>query len=74
MKAKQEAEARAEAERQAAIESELSKGDKAKVADLIADLRSLKTKYEFRSKKYKTLYFSVTELLEKIIVFITAKN
>jgi hypothetical protein len=74
LRAKQEAEARAEAERQAALEAELSMGDKAKVQSLIADLRSLQTKYEFRSKKYKTLYIAVTELIEKIIVYITSKN
>jgi hypothetical protein len=74
LKAKQDAEARAEAERLAAIEADLSKGDKAKIADLVADFRALKTKYEFRSKKYKTLYISVTELIEKIIVYITTKN
>jgi hypothetical protein len=73
LKAKQEAEARAEAERQAAIEAELSKGDKAKAIQLIADLRTLQIKYEFRSKKYKTLYFSVNELIAKIIVYITSK-
>lgn len=74
LRAKQEAEARAEAERQAAVEAELSMGDKAKVQALVADLRSLQTKYEFRSKKYKTLYIAVTELIEKIIVYITSKN
>lgn len=74
LRAKQEAEARAEAERQAALEADLAKGDKAKIQDLLADLRTLKTKYDFRSKKYKTLYISVTDLLEKIITYITAKN
>lgn len=74
LRAKQEAEARAEADRLAAIEAELSMGDKAKVKALISDLAALKTKYEFKSKKYKTLYIAVTELLDKIINYITSKN
>lgn len=74
LKEKEEAEAKAEADRQAAIEAELSKGDKAKLNDLITDLESLKTKFEFKSKKYKILYLAVVELLEKIIVYIKSKN
>jgi hypothetical protein len=71
---KKAAEAKAEADRLAAIEAELSKGDKQKLVDLISDLESLKTKFEFKSKKYKILYLAVTELLEKIIVYIKSKN
>lgn len=74
LRAKEEAEARAEEERQAAIEAELNKGDKAKLADLIADLEGLKTKYEFKAKKNNLLYKAVIELLNKIIVYITSKN
>jgi hypothetical protein len=74
LKAKQDAEARAEAERQAAAEAVFAKNDKAKIADLINDLTTLKTKYVFRSKKYKLLYFSVTELLTKIETYINSKN
>jgi hypothetical protein len=74
LKAKVEAEQRAEAERLAAIEAELGKGDKAKFEDLISDLRALKTKYDFRSKRHNALYVSVCELIEKIIVYITSKK
>lgn len=74
LRAKQEAEARAEAERQAAAEAELAKSDKAKVQSLLADLQALQTKYEFRSKKYKVLYISVSDLLVKIINYINSKN
>lgn len=74
LKAKKEAEAQAEAERQAALEAQLAKGDKQKIADLVEDLKNLKTKFEFRSKKYKMLYFSVNELIDKIINYITSKN
>lgn len=74
LRAKVEAEQRAEAERIAAIEVELGKGDKAKFDDLISDFRALKTKYEFKSKKHKALYVSVCELIEKIMVYISSKK
>lgn len=74
LKAKQEAELKAEQERQAAIEAELSKGDKAKLSDLISDLEALQSKYEFKAKKNKALYKIVVELLGKIIVYINSKN
>jgi colicin import membrane protein len=74
LKAKEEAEAKAELERQALIEAELTKGDKAKIADMIADLEAIKTKYEFKAKKNKILYLAVISLLDKIIVYINQKN
>jgi hypothetical protein len=70
---KKAAEQRAEADRLAAIESDLSKGDKAKFADLLEDLKSFKTKFEFKSKKYKMLYIAIAELIEKIIVYANQK-
>jgi len=74
LKAKEEAEAKAELERQALIEAELTKGDKAKIADMIADLEAIKTKYEFKAKKNKILYLAVISLLDKIIVYINQKH
>lgn len=74
LKALEEANAKAELERQALIEAELTKGDKAKISDLIADLEALKTKYEFKAKKNKILYLAVISLLDKIIVYINQKH
>lgn len=74
MKAEREAKERAEAEREAAEQAELAKNDRQKVVSLVEDLKSLKTKYEFKAKKYKILYFAVCELLEKVIVYINSKN
>jgi len=70
LQAKKDAEINNEIARQAAIEAELSKGDKDKIEDLKKELEKLKTKFEFSSKKYKNLYLNVVVLLEKIIVFI----
>ncbi len=61
---------KAENDRIAKIESELSKGDVAKINDLKTDLIALKTKYEFKSKKNQLLYQSFGLLIEKIINFI----
>jgi hypothetical protein len=74
LKAREEAEAKAELERQALIEADLTKGDKAKIADLITDLEAIKTKYEFKAKKNKILYLAVISLLDKIIVYINQKH
>lgn len=57
-----------------AAELELTKGDAAKVADLINELNVLKTKYTFKSKKHKLIYLSVGELLDKTIIYITSKK
>ena len=62
--------ARIEAEEKAAIEAELSKGDAAKVTDLIADLEALKIKYSFKSSKNQKMYTSVCLLLDKVVVHI----
>ncbi len=66
--------AKAEADRLAAIEAELSKGDEAKIEDLKADLLTLKTKYTFKSAKNQKLQTSVNELLDKVITFINDKK
>lgn len=55
------------AERLAKEEEELSKGDTAKMADVIVALNTLKTKYEFKSKKFQKKYKDVGTLIDKII-------
>lgn len=74
LKAKQEEEAKAKAEAEAAAEAELSKGDKEKFSDLVKDLEAVKTKYSFRSKKYKALGATVVELVDKTINWATSKQ
>jgi len=64
--AKKEAEQKADQERKAKIQADLNKGDTAKVRDLIIDLETLKTKYEFKSIKNKRLYEQVGQLLDKV--------
>ena len=73
LQAKRDAEAKAEAERLAKIEAELSMGDRAKFNHFLNDLENLTTKYEFKSKKYKTLYFSACELIGKTINYVNNK-
>lgn len=65
--------AKAEADRLASIEAELSKGDKEKFNDLLSRLESIKTDFAFKSKKYKTLHASVSELVEKTINYANQK-
>lgn len=62
----EEQKAKEEAERQAK-EEELKKGDSDKVKDLVKDLESLKSKYSFKSDKYKKLYSDTGILLDKVI-------
>lgn len=69
LRAKKMEEERLEQEKQAAIEYELSKGDKQKFTDLLTDLSDLKAKYVFKSKKYKTYQVAVIDLIDKIIVY-----
>lgn len=70
LKAKQEAEQKAKEQEEANRQAELNKGDAAKVKDLIADLVSLKTKYTFKSAKYKKIYSGVCELIDKVNAYI----
>lgn len=71
LKAKKEAEEKAAAEKAAAEEAEAAKGDTAKFADLIVQLGALKTKYTFKSRKYKGLQNAVNVLIDKIIEYAT---
>ena len=67
LKAKQDAELQAQKDEEARIQSELSKGDKAKVNDLVTDLNSIKSKYTFKSKKNQKMYSDVSTLIDKVI-------
>ena len=73
LQAKKDAEAKAEAERISKEQEDLKKGDSEKVKDLIADIESLKTKYDFESEEVKEMYQSVNVLLEKIVIYIKSK-
>lgn len=68
LQVKKDTEKRAEADRLAAIQAELSKGDKEKFQSFISDLEKLKTKYIFKSSKYKNLHISINESIDKIII------
>lgn len=76
---KDEAHARIKADNDAKIlanqkaELELSKGDEAKMKDLIADLEALQAKYSFKSTKFKILFNRIIGLLEKIINYTKEK-
>jgi chemotaxis protein histidine kinase CheA len=67
LKAKKEAEREAKEKEEKRLQAELSKGDSAKVEDLISDLQNLKTKYSFKSDKNKKMYSDVTQLIDKVI-------
>lgn len=69
LKDKADKEAEDQAKEEARIQSELNKGDAAKINDLAADLEALKTKYDFKSAKNQAKYKSVGELLDKVIVY-----
>lgn len=66
-------EAKAENDRLAAIEADLSKGDKAKFETLIEYLATAKGIYEFKSKKHNALSVEVNTLIDKIINHIKIK-
>lgn len=70
--AKVEADEKAAAEELARKEADLNKKDAAKVTDLIADLKGLKSKYSFRSKKNQKIYSDVGILIDKIISHINS--
>lgn len=67
LKAKQEAELKAKEEEAIRIQAELNKGDIAKIKDLVNDLSTLKTKYQFKAKKNQVMYNDVSILIDKII-------
>lgn len=67
LKAKEEVERKAKEEEEARLQAELNKGDEAKVKDLITDLKTLKTKYTFKSAKNQKMYTDVSMLIDKVI-------
>jgi len=71
LRAKQEAERKAKEEEEARIQAELNKGDADKVNDLITELKILKSKFSFSSKKNQKMYSDVGIMLTSIIDFIT---
>lgn len=74
LKAKKELEEQALREAEEKEQAELSKGDKAKMDDLVSDLDLLKSKYVFKSKKHQALCAQVGELLDKTITHIITKK
>jgi len=48
-------------------QSELNKGDSAKVQDLIYDLEDIKNRYVFKSVKNQKMYGDVSNLIDKVI-------
>jgi hypothetical protein len=72
LNAKAEAERKQQANAIAQAEAELAKGDADKVLDLVRDLKALKTKYNFKSKKSQKMYADTGLLLDKIVNFIGA--
>lgn len=67
LREKQEVEQQKQREEEERAQSELNKGDKDKVVDLKLDLKSLKTKYSFKSKHNKKMYQDVCGLIDKVI-------
>lgn len=55
------------AEEKEAEQNKLKQGDSENIKDLISDLQELKTKYTFKSKKFKTIYSQVGMLIDKVI-------
>ena len=64
---KQIAEEKIKTDRLASIEAEKNKGDTDKVNDLVNDLESIKTKYQFESAKNQKMYSDVGLLIDKLI-------
>lgn len=64
---KEEAERKAKQQEEERIQIELNKGDSDKLKDLVKDLESLKTKYQFKSAKNVKMYSDVNILIDKVI-------
>ena len=56
------------------MEAELSKGDEAKLKDLVSELSALQTKYSFKAAKNKTTYTEVCGLLNDAIAAVGNYN
>lgn len=70
LKAKEYAERKERERLEAEKQAELNKSDVNKVADLINELTSIKTKYQFKSKANQKMYQSTCVLIDKTIDFI----
>ena len=73
LQAVKDAEAKAAADKLAAEEAELSKGDKQKMSDLLNQLDTISKNAQFKSKKYQTIHKNVIELIKKTIVYANSK-
>lgn len=67
LKVKADAEEKRIKDEEAKIQTDLNKNDAAKVADLIAELKSIGEKYTFKSKVNQAMYLDVRALLYKVI-------
>ena len=71
LKEKRDAELKVEQDKKEAIESELKKGDTEKIKDLISDLKSIKSKYNFDSNEFKKMYKEVQLLVDESILILS---
>lgn len=60
---------RKEEERLAQIEAEAAKGEPEKMADLLIKLDEITKSYQFKSKKFKAIHASITELIGKTVAY-----
>jgi hypothetical protein len=74
LKKQAEEKRQAELKEQQKLEAELNKSDSNKVLDLINELNSIKTKYQFKSKSNKEMFISTCTLIDKTINFINNKK
>lgn len=70
---KQLAEFKAKQEAEAKIQAELSMADKPKMVALLQSIEDLKTKYTFKAAKYNKLQESINELLDKTVIYANSK-
>lgn len=73
LKAKQEDEAKAIREAEEKEQAALNMGDATKFTAFMDELEAIKTKYAFKSKKYKTLQAIAVDLLNKTLNHLTSK-
>ena len=67
LKAELAAKAKAKEDAEKLEQSKLQMADSDKMHDLTIDLKALKTKYVFKSKKHKDLYKDVSLLIDKVV-------
>lgn len=74
LKAKEDAERKAEEERLAKIELKAKQGDEGSIDDLVNDLLRLKTAYTFNSNENKSMYLDFGILIDKLIRYVKNKK